>query len=122
MKKLLTAIACTLPFTLGSMVYAQGTKGPSGSGAESASKQSRSDSQDDQDTTHSSTHDLGTDKQATDPAASVSKRGSQESTTPVAQRAPHTPRTTEPDAGKNRSSSGDSAGPDQRRNGTEGIR
>ena len=119
MKKYIVAAACALPFALGSAVYAQGTKGPSGSGAENASKQSRVNDQDNQNEARTSTqtdHTGDRDKTRTtetdsSPASATdaASPGNQGGTSSVAPQEAPTPRNTEPSTGHNRSASGNSA-------------
>lgn len=124
MKRYLAA-ACVLPFALGSAVYAQGTKGPSGSGAENPSKQSRVNDQDESRT--SAQTDRASDRDRTrttetnsSPASATdaASPGNQGGTSSVAPQEAPTPRTTEPSTGHNRSASGNSA---QTNSGTQGA-
>lgn len=122
MKKFFATAICALPFALGGAVYAQGTKGPSGSGAENPSTQSRNN--DAQQPGHGQRDTTASDKadNASRPEAGTASPGSPESKTSVAPAQPATPRTTEPDAGRNRSSSGDGAGTEPRTRDDQGAR
>lgn len=106
MKRFLATTICTLPLVMSGSIFAQGTKGPSGSGAENASKQSRNADSGHRDNAHSADT---REKQTSTPAADPATAGSPDSMTSVPPANPPTASTTKPDAGNNRASSGDSA-------------
>ena len=116
MKKYIVAAACALPLAMGTAVYAQGTKGPSGSGAENPSKQSRVNDPNESHTSAQTDHTSDRDKTRTtetnsSPASATdaASPGNQGGTSSVAPQEAPTPRTIEPSTGHNRSASGNSA-------------
>jgi len=116
MRRILLSACVVLPFALGGPLAAQGTKGPSGSGAESAAKQSRSHERADKDDPR--VRDTREREQPPKDSTKTADPGDADSRSSVAPTAPATPYTTGPEKGANRSSSGGVAGP--RPGGMEG--
>lgn len=112
MKRIFVAAACALPLTLPGVLSAQGAKGMSGSGAENPKKQSRMT--DDNAAT-------GGQSRATNSDHGQSSRTSNQGSTTDPQ-TPRTTRTVEQGQGKNRSSSGDSAGTNEPANDSDGMK
>ncbi len=92
MKRIMTIMLCSVPLALGSAVYAQGSKGPTGSGSQSAASQAES--------THPSA--LGGGNHQSSDNVQPTPRTPPEPTTAN--------RPVDSDTGTNRSASGDDSG------------